>query len=39
MIPNVRECFAAVLRETNSRRGDIINPDTLAWANTSLPAV
>ncbi len=30
----LQRCF----RETNSRRGDIINPDTLAQANTSLPA-
>lgn len=39
MIPNVREGFAAVLKETNSRHSDIINPNTLARANTSLPAV
>lgn len=37
MIPGVRECFAAVLKETNSGRGDIINPDTLARADASLP--
>lgn len=38
MIPNVRKCFAVVLRQTNSRYSDIINPDMVARANTSLPA-
>lgn len=35
---SVGECFAAVLKEPNGARGDVINVDALARADTSLPA-
>lgn len=38
VITSVRVCFAAVLKKTNTGHRDIINLDTLAQANTSLPS-